>query len=94
MNSMTSVFSLPINPKIDKKFAEETFIPFLIEHKHLIYDLYFTCRIPPFTQDVMGDIFVVDPISGTTRNALFIYRQVFLYLPHLIICGLDQIKKI
>ena len=50
------VFSLPINPKIDRKFAEETFIPFLIEHKHLIYDLYFTCRIPPFSQDAMGDI--------------------------------------
>ncbi len=75
MNSMKSVFSLPINPKIDKKFAEETFIPFLIEHKHLIYDLYFTCRIPPFSQDAMGDIFVVDPISGTTRNALFISQE-------------------
>ncbi len=75
MNSMKSVFSLPINPKIDKKFAEENFIPFLIEHKHLIYDLYFTCRIPPFSQDAMGDIFVVDPISGTTRNALFISQE-------------------
>jgi len=72
---MKSVFSLPINPKIDKKFAEENFIPFLIEHKHLIYDLYFTCRIPPFSQDAMGDIFVVDPISGTTRNALFISQE-------------------
>ena len=72
---MTSVFSLPINPKIDKKFAEETFIPFLIEHKHLIYDLYFTCRIPPFNQDAMGDIFVVDPVRGTTRNALFISQE-------------------
>ena len=72
---MKSVFSLPINPKIDRKFAEEIFIPFLIEHKHLIYDLYFTCRIPPFSQDAMGDIFTVDPIAGTTRNAIFISQE-------------------
>ena len=52
------VFSLPINPKADWKFTQDNFIPFLKENKHLIYDLYFTCRIEPFGQDAMGDIFV------------------------------------
>ena len=42
---------------------------FLKEHKHLISDLYFTCRMPPFLQDAMGDVFESD-IRMTTMNAL------------------------
>jgi hypothetical protein len=75
MKLMKNIFSLPINPKINKKFTEETLIPFLIDHKHLIYDLYFTCRIPPFNQDAMGDIFENDPVRGTTINALWISEK-------------------
>lgn len=76
MNKANShIFSLPINPKVDLEFVDNIFIPFLKKHKELIYDLYFTCRIPPFTQDAMGDIFVVEPIRGTTMNALYISEK-------------------
>ena len=52
------VFSLPINPKLSEDFVENTFLPFLREHKEHILDLYFTCRIPPFEQDAMGDVYM------------------------------------
>ena len=52
-----SVFSLPINPKLDKQFTDGIFIPWLTKYKPYIKDLYFTCRMPPFTQDEMGDTF-------------------------------------
>ena len=67
-------FSLPINPKVSKEIVEETFIPFLKKYKHLIYDLYFTCRMPPFLQDAMGDVFVSD-MRSTTWNAGYISQQ-------------------
>ena len=67
-------FSLPINPKLSKETVEETFIPFLKKYKHLIYDLYFTCRMPPFLQDAMGDVFVSD-MRSTTWNAGYISRE-------------------
>ena len=56
-----SVFSLPINPKIDSKYAETVFVPWLKQYKDYIYDLYFTVRMPPFEQDSMGDVFQGDP---------------------------------
>ena len=46
------VFSLPINPKLDEEFVNETFVPFLQKYRDYIFDLYFTCRIPPFMQDM------------------------------------------
>ena len=55
-----SVFSLPINPKIDSKYADTVFVPWLKTYKDYISDLYFTCRMPPFTQDSMGDVFQGD----------------------------------
>jgi hypothetical protein len=75
MKLMRNIFSLPINPKADWKFTQDHFIPFLKKNKDLIYDLYFTCRIEPFGQDAMGDIFVKDPVRGTTINALWIAEQ-------------------
>ena len=69
-----AIFSLPINPKLSEEFVEETFIPFLKEHKDLIFDLYFTCRMPPFLQDAMGDTFMGD-VRDTTFNALYISDQ-------------------
>lgn len=53
------IFSVPLNPKLSEKdyFA---FLGFLKEYKDWIYDVYFTSRIPPFTQDAMGDVFA-DP---------------------------------
>ena len=54
---MNNIFSIPLNPKLTPQQYEE-FIKFVLEHKHLIYDIYFTSRIPPFAQDAMGDTFV------------------------------------
>jgi len=67
------VFSLPINPKLSEEFVEETFLPFLKKYRDYIFDLYFTCRIPPFMQDAMGDCFQIDAIVGT--SALYISAQ-------------------
>ena len=69
-----SVFSLPINPKIDSRFAEEIFIPWLKKHKEYIVDLYFTCRMPPFNQDAMGDVFQGDPVQ-LFYNAYAIHKE-------------------
>lgn len=68
------VFSLPINPKTSEEFINQIFIPFLIKHKESIFDLYFTCRMPPFVQDAMGDVFVSD-MRGTTLDAFYISQQ-------------------
>jgi len=84
-----AIFSLPINPKLSEEFVTETFIPFLNKHKDLIFDLYFTCRMPPFLQDAMGDTFAED-IRFTTYNALYISEQTGIPLsatfnnPHVI----------
>lgn len=67
-------FSLPINPKLSSEFALGTLIPFLKQHKDSIFDLYFTCRMPPFEQDAMGDVFVSDP-KQTTFDALYISKE-------------------
>jgi len=67
-------FSIPINSKLNEEFVEEIFIPFLIKNKNYIYDLYFTCRMPPFIQDAMGDTFIGD-IRETTDNALYISKK-------------------
>jgi len=69
-----SVFSLPINPKLDKQFTDGMFIPWLTKYKVYIKDLYFTCRMPPFTQDAMGDVFAGD-ISQLVFNSLVISRE-------------------
>ena len=68
------MFSLPINPKIDENFANNILIPFLKKHKEYIFDLYFTCSMPPFMQDAMGDVFE-DDLRQTTFNALYIQKQ-------------------
>ena len=51
------MFSLPINQKLSEE-QFNTFYQFCADHKDYIYDLYFTCRMPPFTQDAMGDIII------------------------------------
>ena len=50
------MFSVPLNPKLKKDQLNE-FISFLKEYKAFIYDFYFTCRVDPFLQDAMGDVF-------------------------------------
>lgn len=71
---MAKQFSIPINTKLNEEFVENIFIPFLKKYKHLIYDLYFTCRMPPFIQDAMGDTIDGD-MRETTYNALYISEQ-------------------
>ena len=56
---MTPIFSVPINPKLNQAQFEQ-FLQFLTKYKPWIYDLYFTCRMPPFVQDAMGDVFISD----------------------------------
>ena len=67
------VFSLPINPKLSEEFVVNTFLPFLKEYKEYILDLYFTCRIPPFDQDAMGDTFLSP--EALTESACYISNQ-------------------
>ena len=67
-------FSLPLNTKLPEDFVVNQFIPFVKEHKEYIYDIYFTCRMPPFTQDAMGDVIDGD-IRETTLNALFVSQE-------------------
>ena len=56
MTERLDMFSVPLNPKLDDKELND-FLDFLAAHKEYIYDFYFTCRVPPFTQDAMGDVF-------------------------------------
>jgi len=51
------IFSIPLNPKLSKKQIYD-YINFCTSYKEYIYDIYFTCRIAPFLQDAMGDIFL------------------------------------
>ena len=67
------VFSLPINPKLSEEFVINTFLPFLHEYRDYILDLYFTCRIPPFDQDAMGDCFTTD--LALIESAIYISNQ-------------------
>ena len=72
----TGVFSLPINPKLSPEFIDSDFIPFLKKHSNLLYDLYFTTRMPPFMQDAMGDVFRTDnDAKGAVKNALYIAQE-------------------
>ena len=50
------MFSIPLNPKLNNDQLQN-FVEFCNKHKEVIYDIYFTCRMPPFTQDAMGDVF-------------------------------------
>lgn len=84
------MFSVPLNPKLmEKEF--HNYLQFLQRNKHLIYDFYFTCRIPPFNQDAMGDTFVggqedhnyminmaleVQKQTGVTASAVFNNTEV------------------
>ncbi len=57
-------------------YLEEEFIPFLLKHNTLIYDLYFTSRMPPFAQDAMGDVFTSSKSAqDAVKNALYISEK-------------------
>ena len=69
------IFSIPLNPKLnEQQFAE--FLQFCRDYKDFIYDIYFTCRITPFLQDAMGDIFIqTDDNLFAIETALFIQAE-------------------
>jgi hypothetical protein len=72
---MNKIFSVPFNPKLNPQQYNE-FVEFLIEHKHLISDVYFTSRIKPFMQDAMGDIFVINEDYKYAIDAALNIQQV------------------
>jgi hypothetical protein len=51
---MKKIFSLPLYTGMSDGMFDDIFIPFLKKYKDYIYDVYFTCNIPPFDNDAMG----------------------------------------
>ena len=70
------MFTVPLNPKLNEQELNE-FVDFLLECKEVIYDFYFTCRIPPFTQDAMGDVFIGAEEDHQYLNELALHIQEF-----------------
>lgn len=72
---MNKIFSVPFNPKLTPQQYNE-FVQFLLDHKHLISDVYFTSRIKPFMQDAMGDIFLIQEDYNYAIDAALNIQQV------------------
>jgi len=70
------IFSIPLNPILSEKYFYEEYFPFLEEYKDWIYDVYFTCRIPPFLQDAMGAVIPEEERLQITGNAMIIQRDI------------------
>ena len=70
------MFSIPINQKLTEPQFNE-FYNFCARNKDIIFDLYFTSRMPPFTQDAMGDIIIVEQDAySAIETALHIQRSL------------------
>jgi len=68
---MTSkIFSIPLNPLINREDLDGVYIPFIQSNKQSIFDIYCTVRIEPFTQDAMGNQFDSDE-AQTQIDTLF-----------------------
>jgi len=67
-------FSLPLWPGLSPDDIKNEVYPFLAECGHLISDLYFTSRIPPFDSDAMGGIIVSEERATVINNAIEIGR--------------------
>lgn len=68
------IFSIPLNPKLtEQQFSK--FLSFCKTHRDWIYDIYFTCRIPPFLQDAMGDVFAGGPDDAAFLIEAALYVQ-------------------
>lgn len=69
------IFSIPLNPKLsEQEFF--TFVNFCKTYKEYIYDIYFTCRIPPFLQDAMGDVFIqTDDNLAAIQTAIYVQNE-------------------
>lgn len=68
------IFSIPLNPKLSEK-EFYIFLDFCKQYKDFIYDIYFTCRIPPFLQDAMGDIFIQTEDNLTAIDTALYLQQ-------------------
>ena len=69
------IFSIPLNPKLNEEQFNE-FLEFCKTYKDYIYDIYFTCRIAPFLQDAMGDIFIqTEDNLFAIQTALHVQRE-------------------
>ena len=66
------MFSVPLNPSLSPEETED-FANFLYDYKDYIYDFYFTCRIPPFSQDAMGDVF-----QGGEQDHVYLIKTALL----------------
>ena len=76
MKSLNTLkFSLPLYPDLDSGYIENELIPYLIENKNNIHDIYFTTRMPPFDQDAMGTIFSDEDIMSMIGNAIIIQQK-------------------
>ena len=51
------IFSFPLNPFLTANELKKVIVPFLQRNKEMMFDIYFTCKIPPFMQDAMGVVF-------------------------------------
>lgn len=67
-------FSLPLYPDLTPEFIQTELVPYLMENKNNIYDIYFTARMTPFEQDAMGTIFTEEDSITTISNALIIQQ--------------------
>jgi hypothetical protein len=70
------IFSIPFNPMLTEDMFINEFYPFLERNKEWIYDIYFTCRIPPFTQDAMGAVFKEEDRDIVFENAMIIQKAL------------------
>lgn len=69
------IFSVPLNPKLNQEQYVE-FVNFVRKYKDYIKDVYFTCRVAPFIQDAMGDVFVHEEDYETAiQQALFVQEH-------------------
>ncbi len=69
------IFSIPLNPKLSEEEFNK-FLHFCKQYKEYIYDIYFTCRIAPFLQDAMGDIFIqTEDNLFAIETALYVQRE-------------------
>ncbi len=70
------IFSIPLNPILKEEDFVGVFFPFLKKYKDWIYDVYFTCRIPPFIQDAMGAVICESDRIPAFENAMVIQQEL------------------
>lgn len=69
------IFSIPLNPYTSAEDFNNLFIPFLQRNKDWIYDVFVTCRVPPFLQDAMGATFKEEQLVQMFRNAMALQEK-------------------